>query len=834
MISFKKIILTFYLVCNFVTLLAENEVKEINKEVNVYKILDQNLKKDLSTTSLKDTIDGLLNNENKNKLILRPYIDFGYRIVLWASHGLMNIVNPFKDNKIPEINDFNFNTDSISNAICLKEDNELNKYCFAQNYGIKVDLNGIEKDNDGNTKHINEIYENIKFLHENRNQGIDSGVGDNNIFISNILKKKDINVVKIIDYFTKITGSEEFKNVYKNMQRIGIISTLYTNIKEAVKLLNKNSSLSLIKNKDQKLSQYYLVNIVKLFFIKNSLDTYVNEYTAKCFNEYSKSKNINIDDLIKKIDSFSTDPIITKLKDIFKELDIPEDDSGKDSDKKTIIDIKKEIDSKLKVLKKDDEITLGSFIYLVENEFPFEDASKLCSSIKILMDEFKKSKNSEEKKKDLIDIKKKLVEYKLLDEDYIKEKAKFSEEGEEKIIQKCMAQLSSRLKKLRHYERNKNKLKQLKKENFEWLHPFNYRFGLNLTHYFNKKIGINFDVSLSYSTLGFKKSFFLSLPFIDQMFFYLIKMHEPILSGRLFNSQKDNITLKDVIYGGTNLDIADLLIENLFKGLGTPSTLFGNERYKDSFALNEYINVMNQYTDSEYILVDCLVRLTQINFCLKTGVVFNLNNLFIKNNNIKESKVYNELIINTGLYFNFQRLKINVTLSNDSDIPKCGKDELYKPTTTAGLLYKALNDILINLNIANGFDNDDVYRAKCAKMLYNIINNLYPYDIVPQNNNILGYVNTVTNENLDERSAFGVFNTFKVRPLVEIVYRLTMFGYSLSVGCEFIFIGPLNSGFYNKDPNFNSDNSDSSKKFKLPFDFEILPHLSFSKCFNLL
>ena len=196
------------------------------------------------------------------------------------------------------------------------------------------------------------------------------------------------------------------------------------------------------------------------------------------------------------------------------------------------------------------------------------------------MDEFKKSKNSEKKKKDLIEIKNELIKYKLLDGEYIKKKAKFFKEDEEKIIQKCMAQLSSRLKKLKHYKRNKNKLKKLKKENFEWLHPFNYRFGLNLTHYFNKKIGINFDVSLSYSTVGFKKSFFLSLPFIDQMFFYLIKMHEPILSGRLFNSKKDNITLKDVIYGGTNLDIADLLIENLFKGLGTPSTLFGNERYK--------------------------------------------------------------------------------------------------------------------------------------------------------------------------------------------------------------------------------------------------------------
>ena len=833
MINFIKIVLTLYLISNFAIVLAKNtkEKNKINTTNN--EILNKDTTKKLPLYNIKTQIDDILNNKYKNKLILRPYIDFGYRITLWASHGLMNIVNPFKNNKIPEINDFNFNTNSIQDAICIKGDDEINKYSFAKDYGIKIDLAGLEKYPVGNTMYIYEIYNGIKFLYKKINdikisKPNDSGLG------FNLLQNENINIQEIIGFL-----------IPKNLNRIPILETvkdIYTNIYHAIGKLNVNSNINLIKNKTQKLSQYYLINVVKLFFIKNAIDTYVNEYTSKCFNDYSKNTNTNLDDLIKQIDYLTADPINTKLKDIF-ELKTDDEDYQNTCNK---------LEVKLTELRENKEITLGSFINLINTKLKISDSNNLFPEIQKIISKFKSQKNSEENIKKLNELKKDLIKYKLLDDnlfgneyiddksinnsgiknlDPIKNKINNENTKNEKLTEtiKHVRQLLNRLKKLKSYEKNKNKLKSLGKENFEWLHPFNYRGGLNLTYYFNKKIGINFDISVSYSTLGFKKSFFLPVQFIDQMFFYLIKMHEPILAGRLIDSK--NISMKDIIYKGNDLNIADLLIEDLFNRLGTNSCIFGNERYKDKFALNEYLNVINQYSDSQYILVDCLVKLTQINLCLKSGIVFNLNNLFKNNNIIKENKIYNELIINGGIYFNFQRLKMNVTLNPNSDIPMCGKNELYNPTTTVGILYKALRDILINLDIVDTTD-EGIFRSKCSNMLYKIITNLYCTDIIPQNNNILGYINNVTSENLDERSATGVFNTFKIRPLIELIYRITIYGYSISLGCEFIFTGPLNNKFYNDNTNFGK--SDSNSKFKIPFNFEILPHISFSKCFNIL
>lgn len=863
MINFIKIVLTLYLISNFAIVLAKNtkeknkinttnskilnkdntnnkilnkdntDNKILNKDSTDSKILNKNAAKKLPLYNIKTQIDDILNNKYKNKLILRPYIDFGYRITLWASHGLMNTVNPFKNNKIPEINDFNFNTNSIQDAICIKGDDEINKYSFAKDYGIKIDLAGLKKNPEGNTEYIYKIYDGIKFLYKKINDIKISKPNDSGP-VFNLLQNENINIQDIIGFL-----------ITKDLKDIPIAETVknvYENIYEAIKNLNVNSNINLIKNKTQKLSQYYLINVVKLFFIKNAIDTYVNEYTAKCFNNYSKNTNTNLDDLIKQIDDLTSDPLNTKLKDIFELY--PDDEDYKNTCNK--------LKYKLNELHENNEITLGSFINLISTKLKISDSNYLFPKIQKIISKFKSHKNSEENIKKLNVLTENLKKYNLLDDnllgnEYIDDKSINSSDiknldpnenknnnkntQNEKLNEtiKHIRQLLNRLKKLKSYEKNKNKLKSLGKENFEWLHPFNYRGGLNLTYYFNKKIGINFDISVSYSTLGFKKSFFLPVQFIDQMFFYLIKMHEPILAGRLIDSK--NISMKDIIYKGNDLNIADLLIEDLFNRLGTNSCIFGNERYKDKFALNEYLNVINQYSDSQYILVDCLVKLTQINLCLKSGVVFNLNNLFKNNNIIKENKIYNELIINGGIYFNFQRLKMNVTLNPNSDIPRCGKNELYNPTTTVGILYKALRDILINLDIVDTAD-EGIFRSKCSSMLYKIITNLYCTDIIPQNNNILGYINNVTSENLDERSATGVFNTFKIRPLIELIYRITIYGYSISLGCEFIFTGPLNNKFYNNNTNF--DKSDSNSKFKIPFNFEILPHISFSKCFNIL
>ena len=65
------------------------------------------------------------------------------------------------------------------------------------------------------------------------------------------------------------------------------------------------------------------------------------------------------------------------------------------------------------------------------------------------------------------------------------------------------------------------------------------------------------------------------------------------------------------------------------------------------------------------------------------------------------------------------------------------------------------------------------------------------------------------------------------------MYRFTIFGYSVSVGCELIFNNPLRLKS-NKNKYFGHLNNGGKpiKEIKLSSNIEILPYIEFSKCFS--
>ncbi len=765
-----------------------------------------------NSDDIHEIAKNIINNKPTGKIRIYPYVEIGLRLPFWLTKGLFEIVNPFTKTEYMSLDNFDYGAKKFSDAIHLKPIDEINKYCFSSNYGLCPQVNCFANEDVGGKNSVKELYDSISSIF----RGID-GNSSNNKF--KLIPNKDLlnNITDILDI-----------NKSTNVERIEILKkskVLQELIKSMTNDVNKDNTISLLKNKDMALSQSAFINLLKFSFIKAASDNYVYQYTEKCISDYCTEYNEsfeNLDNNLSKLLFESGFVSLNTLDDICTSGLISDS-----SEKNAVIDAKSKIIDILyntKLLKsKDDKNmsnkTLNELGVYINDKNETEAYITFCderTKINILLEKNYKNifKNILGDTEAFIN---KLTNKKLLPE----LPNDLNEEDREAKQKKDLLTLHHKLLTLKKIRKHKAILKNAKKENTEFLKPFNYRAGVNFTYYFNRYIGLNVDLSLSYSRLGFNKSLFLPNNFLPLYFYYLYALHVPTLYGNIYKS--DNLTVDDVLYHNTELKISNIVIEGIIGNIAKKTPFIGDTRFKDKYAFDNYLNVINYYSEVDYSLCDIKVKLEQINLCLKFGLVFNLNSIINKKSTLTDN-IMNEIITNFGLYFNFQRIKIKASLNNNYSSPLDNSDMKY---FTTDILSDALVDVLINLGI---WDTDTaLYNMKCAEMILFISKNIYnPSNIIPKNNNILRYINSIFDDNLPENSMTSVFNTFKVRYLFEIAYRLTIFGYSIVFGCEFIFNNPLNMK--------NKQNLDAEQRknknitnIKLPVNIEILPNIGFSK-----
>ena len=775
-------------------------------------LLDNKFEKVLSGEDVSEIAKRILSNKSCGKVRIYPYVDFGIRFPLWLTRGFFDLVNPFTKREYMSLDKFNYGAKKFSDAIFLKPINEINRYCFASDYGLCPELNGVvKKDAPG--------VDRVKRLHELLNELIGSDSSKTFDYISN----KDL-----LSFMTSFLDIDSDLPLHKETLKLESLQKLHELIKSMTKDFNLDSSISLIKNKNMVLSPLSLINILRFSLIKAASDNFVYNYTEKCLNDYCTTYNDSLENLQNNLSKLLFEPSsinLNTLDGICNDKLIAGDDMNIDVEaKNSIINILS--DNKINLLKSPVDKSL--------NDRPLNELStyiekKNTEEYLIFCDKY--SQINTILKKNWKNIYKRIIGYdpKILIDKLTEKKllpSLVSESSEDDKFEENMNNLLTlyhKLCTLKKIRGHKMILKNLKKENIEYLKPFNYRAGINLTYYFSKIVGLNVDVSVSYSRFGFNKSIFLPNNFLPLYFYYLYELHVPALYGNIYGNE--NLTVDDVVYHNRKFSIKDIVLNGIIKNIANRTPLIGDRRFKDTYAFDNYLDVMNYYSDIDYSLCDISVKLEQINICLKFGFAFNLNCLINKNVS-HSSDIMNEIITNFGLYLNFQRIKINVLVNSNYSSHLDNSPLNY---FTTDILSDALVDTLMNLGIYDTESN--VYNMKVAEMLLHIVKNPYNTSIIPKNNKILRYINSIFDDNLPDNSITSVFNTFKLRYLFEIEYRLSIYGYSIVFGCEFILNNPLNMS---KKQIENLERGNNALNIKLPLDIEILPHIGFSKSFVIL
>lgn len=783
--------------------------------------LPQNInpsKEILSGSDILDISRNILNTKLHKKIYIRPYVELGLRIPYWLTKGLLELVSPFKRIECVNLETFNYSAEKLSDALYLKPIDTINEYRFCDNYGLCVQLNGVLN---------NKEYDNADRL-KNLYNGINSIIGKDKNDSANSYTVFFKFLVDFLDdnkYNVNLEGSEKLA-FFKN------IKALKSNIKSLVKDFFSDSDISLVNKSDLSLSPLAFINIARFLFIKNAADTFVNNCTEKRLSEYFAEYGGSLDSLCNKLSKLLPEyhPIkIGVLKDIAADARFFKNKEQQNLFISYFDDINRILTNSNLLKGLDDanlsDKTLNDIKYILESNGNTKNLLDFCDDFfyirQILFNSKEVFENIlGENPKNLID---NLTNKKLLP-------ALTSSVGKDRFIEikKNLLTLYHKLLKVKQIREHKKILKSLKKENTVWLHPFNYRSGVNFNYYFNKFIGINIDISISYSRLGLIKSIFLPNDFLQSYFYYLYKLHSQSLYGNIYSNKDLNVD--DVFFSNFCLPIKDLVCEGIIKNIAMGIPLVGDTNLVNTYAFDNYLNVINYYSDVDYSLCDIKVKLEQINFCLKTGAVININGIINRNKNVS-SNIMNEFIINFGLYFNFQRIRINATLNPNNKNSE--EVDVYKKYFTSDIFSDALVDVLINLGIFNS--DSKYYNGEFVKMLLFIKNDLYGNEVIPKSNNVLRYINNIFDDDLAENCMITTFNVFKVRYLFEIVYRLTLWDYSIIFGCEFIFNSPLDIKKNNDDyiNQLHRNNSNISvKNVELPINIEILPHIGFSRCFS--
>jgi len=880
--NFLFILSTFVCLLKFTNILSSetNNYKYTigdDKKVNLIKnnekkFIDRNLK--VSPENLNEIAEEIIRKtyEKKKLFIITPYVEVGIRIPIWAYKGFMDKLSPFKFSKCTDLETFDFNEKkSFIKALYLKDLDEINTP-FAVNYGVKMTIGNAKK----RTKYLREnITDLLDVLKIREKEYID--------FDKKYEPKNDTAINSTIDMLNNLVKNDK-KNgapIYKTILNIvdsskDVINNIF---------VNKDKNVILTPNKTQVLCPLYLVNIAKFLFIKNATDNYILKHTENSLEKFKEitKKESSIEELtdylIEKIE-YKTLNFSNKRLDFLYDKNLKENHKNNNNEN-YFIDETHEILNKLinkeKFKKSNNQKTIREFINetiedIVNNENKLKTSNNIEEKKEIQKTihedneilqylrqiinnlNYDTAENQTflkfELNKDFKNLIDNLKESGLLpkrkqEKDYDKEGKEINKEKGKLIAgynKKDLEILVGKLKKLKKQKECKKILKDLKLEDIKWWIPYNFRFGILGTHYINTRIGINIDFSFSFSLTGMTKSLFMPEDFLQNSIYYLLKLHEPIVSGRLLN---DDININDVIYSNADLSITDLLLDDFLDKLvnveyeknnklihdSIIGSKYGSKPVKKTDAFSNYLKVANIYNDSKDCLCDIDVSLQQINFCFKIGLCVNLNKL--KNFNINKNFILknfiNELSFNCGLYFNWQNLKIEVTENKSYYSDKNFDENIKKKCVLQDMLEDAVIDSLKNLEIDNVKDKDKINNG-IEKMVYKMILNNFDPSVAPKNNKIIGFCNNIFENEIPEICCKNVFNSFTVRPVLDFKYKMiSPIGLTFMCGCEFIILNPFN--IYSNLKNFmNSFESDNIKKniknFKIHKDFELLPYIS--------
>ena len=787
---------------------SDNIVDEVSK-----KDLDENIfEKAISGDDISQIVNDILNNKKFKNIDIRTYFGLGLRIPLWLKKGILELSSPFSKIECVNLETFNYKAKFISDALYLKSASQINEFCFSDNYGIFPQFDGVVKNYAG-AENLKNIYKELISFYKPETD------------VSEDAKKINIDV-SYLEFLSgmHVLDSKQLETIDKKLPHIKKLRNV---IKNSVRDFISDHRISLIKNKNLLLSPMAFINIARFLFIKNASDSFINNYTEMCLNNYFKATgdtfNVLHDKLLKLLPEyfslkFADLNTFSTKQNLFKDNDEYEKfcDFLK-SMKNVLVDLKllKNIDDNHLSNK-----TLDDVFELVKNSNDTENLLKFAKSVSGINCLIKDNKETIYNNIDVPnrdELITNLTTHKLLPS------VKPTSHNE---LKENLLTLYYKLLKLKQSKEHSKILKSLKKEEIEFTAPFNYRAGVNLTYYFNKYIGINFDVSVSYSKLCLNKSIFLPQDFLQSYFYYLYKLYVPSLYGNIYKD--DKLTVEDVLYHKVKLPVGKIVVDGLIKNIANRTPLIGSSDFNGTYAFDNYLDVINYHSNVDYSLCDLSVKLEQINICLKSGIVFNING-FINRNKNYSGNIMNEISVNFGFYFNFQRIKITGSLN-----PKYNSyspEDINTKCYTHKIFSDALVDVLMNLGI---YDVDyGTFDHKIAQMLLFVNGGLYNSRVIPKNTKILGYINNIFNDDLSEKCMTTVFNIFKVRYLLDFMYRFTIFGYSVSVGCELIFNNPLRLKS-NKNKYFGHLNNGGKpiKEIKLSSNIEILPYIEFSKCFS--
>ena len=839
---------------NYKYQIKNNKIEKNNEE----NFIKNNLK--LNPEDLSKITEEIIKKylERKRIFIITPYVEAGLRIPFWAYKGLMDKISPFTNTKCANLETFNLEEkDSFIKALYLKPLDEINTP-FAENYGLTMTIGNTCNNTLDLRNSIAKLLEKLHARNTNK-KNYDHDFKDDNKFLD-----------KVVDLLHILVRNETKSDIdiYKDI--LDIIDNSKNLINNFV--TNKNKNVILTPNQGQVLCPLYLANISKFLFIKNATDNYIQKHTENSLKKYkqiTKSKlSINklTDELINKLETNSLSLIEKNLNFLINKRDY------------LIDDLKKKFDEVIK----NDEFIKGTNEKMVIRQFINKTIKSIIENEKKLNitknkeEQNEINKNLEKSRTLLMNIRRILNNLNHntadnttfldteLDDDFkilihnLKESGLLPkrtpknnlDEDINKIIGKKIAEynkkdlevLVGKLKKLKRNKESKKILKKLQIEDIKWWIPYNFRFGILGTQYINRRIGINIDLSFSFSITGMTKSLFLPEDFLQNAVYYLLKLHEPIVSGRILESDKK---IEDILYAVPELSVPDLLLDDfldkLVKIKHTNSDVpiqdniigskYGPNPVKKTDAFSNYLKVININNNSQDCLCDIDVSLQQINFCIKLGVCFNLNNLEvfkIDKNHLLDNFI-NEISLNCGLYFNWQKLKLEVTENKKYYEDKYFDENIKKDCVLQDVLEDAVIDSLNNFGIEN-IKNKDKLNDNIEKMFYNILCKSFDSSIAPKNNKMIGLCNNVFENEIAEICCKDVFNTFTLRPVLDLKYKIiTPIGLTFMCGCEFILLNPFN--IYSNLKKFiksikNENIKKNMKNFKISNDFELLPYIS--------
>lgn len=295
-----------------------------------------------------------------------------------------------------------------------------------------------------------------------------------------------------------------------------------------------------------------------------------------------------------------------------------------------------------------------------------------------------------------------------------------------------------------------NKKKLLQHSSYEKIYKnikyFNFTTGVSDTFYFNKTIGIDIDISTSFSYFDIKKSVLLE-EFNDGKRTYVFEGSKIGGEARILPGLKDgNIINKKILQEQITKKAIEnnkyIFVDNknintfgwnFFSGIANGFNFFsgGNEvdyaedvkklRYcanhcndtKDvatnTFVSNKFLNNILDYS-----VFNVGINIKQLNFCFKTGLVIRLNHkdTFSKIYNRRLFHNSHQLIFNIGCFLNINFITFNLNFDIDQKTLNYEKSLVNPEEEKQGIekKYKTIQEGYKYLNEENDFLKENVFK----------------------------------------------------------------------------------------------------------------------------